>query len=161
MNNKDLINEALFGELTVYEYIIHKTSDIQGILRIESVVNYKKMTDEQIDDYDNKLYLSYPHTGISISSVNKDEIIDKISECNTILFCLVKDIYTIDLDKNFIVDLGKYTKNKISIYLDTDKNLNLFDENNFKILTWTDFYKCGYVDRPGENNDKTVNIILC
>ena len=148
MNTENIIKDALNGNITVYEYIILTKGLLNNspkIIQVEGKVDYSKMTDEEIDEYDNKLYLSIPHDTINIETVDKDDIIDKIKACHTILFCLVDDIYTIDLDKSFIVDIAKSRSKYMLINLQTTENLDLMNSNKFKILTWTDFHKYGYL----------------
>ena len=147
---KNIIENCLNGNITVYEYFIYA---LQGLkldnnttlfsdkpLQIESNVDYSKMTDREIDDYDNKLYLSIPHNRIKIKTVKISEIIDKIKDCHTILFILINDIY-----ENNGFKLFKKSINDIEVIINTTSNLNLFDTSNFIILTWTDFKECGYI----------------
>ena len=148
MNTEQIIEDALNGNIIVYEYTISTkklANNSPKIIQVEGKVDYSKMTDEEIDEYDNKLYLSIPHDTINIETVNKDDIIDKIKACHTILFCLVNDKYTIDLDKSFIVDISKLKSNYTLINLQITENLDLMNTDKFKILTWTDFHKCGYL----------------
>jgi len=157
-----LIQNCLEGKITVYEYMI-KSSNLKlsnnvtllssndTYVVIESNIDYSHMTDEEIDEYDNKLYLSVPHDTILIKSVNTDEIIEKINNCNTILFVLVNDYYDCNIlikkendnyDKNILL---KKSLIDVNLKLYTTENLDLFDIDNFIILTWTNFHK--YLDQ--------------
>ena len=146
------IENCLNGNITVYEYTI-QTSGLKLIdgnktielftndkIYVEGNVDYSKMTDEEIDEYDNKLYLSTPHDTIIINTVNKNEIIQKIKDCHTILFILVNDECIIDKFK-----LYKKSMQDMIIKINTTSNLNLFNKNEFVILTWTDFKKYNYI----------------
>jgi len=143
-----IIQNCLNGNITVYEYTIqtsgfgNKTIELftNDKIYVEGNIDYSKMTDEEIDEYDNKLYLSTPHDLIIINTVNKNEIIQKIKDCHTILFILVNNECIIDKFK-----LYKKSMQDTIIKINTTSNLNLFNKNEFIILTWTDFKKYNYI----------------
>ena len=147
---KNIIKNCLNGDITVYEYFIYASQGLRlndntllfsnDIVQVEGNVDYSKMTDREIDDYDNKLYLSIPHDMIKIKNVKVDEIINKIKDCHTILFILTNNKY-----ENNDFKLFKKSLNDIEININTTLSLNLFDTSNFIILTWTDFKECGYI----------------
>lgn len=152
---KNIINQCLHNEITVYEYSINiKNTGIKlssntmlfsnNIISVEGNVDYSKMTDEEIDEYDNKLYLSTLHNNINIKSINNNEIIRKIEECHTILFIINKPIYKFEIN-NEVYTLLKKSENDVNLSIETNNNLDLFDKSKFIILTWTDFKKNGYI----------------
>ena len=152
---ENIIKQCLNNEITVYEYSISMNAGIKlssnsilftnGPVKVEGDVDYSKMTDEEIDEYDNKLYLSTPHNKINIKSINSDDIIQKINECHTILFIIVKPKYKFEID-NKVYTLLKKSENNVNLSIETNNNLDLFNKSKFIILTWTDFKKHGYLN---------------
>lgn len=152
---ENIIKQCLNNEITAYEYSISMNAGIKlssnsvlftnSPVKVEGDVDYSKMTDEEIDEYDNKLYLSTPHNQINIKSVSNKDIIQKINECRTILFIIVKPKYKFEINDE-VYTLLKKSENDINLSIETNNNLDLFDKSKFIILTWTDFKKHGYLD---------------
>ena len=136
------MSEGLFNGIQLSN---NTTLFTNGPIQVEGNVDYSKMTDEEIDEYDNKLYLSLPHNQIIIKSVNPNEIIQKINECHTILFITANEFYKFEVDDS-IYTLYRKSSNNINIQIETNDKLDLFDKSKFIILTWTDFKKYGYLD---------------
>ena len=150
-----IIKDCLNNKITVYEYSISQLNGFKignnsillssGTVMVEGDVDYSKMTDEEIDEYDNKLYLSIPHDAINIKSVKVEDIIQKIKDCHTILFILTNETYiNHDLNNKDLI-LKRKDNIDTNLKIKTEKNLDLFDTSEFIILTWTDFHKYGYI----------------